>query len=311
MMLDIIGKRKLIVLIAAAIVAIGIISLAVQGLNFGIDFTGGTRLMLSLPGGFTTAEVRDVLATVEATDASGRKVTLENSYIQEVIGEEGNEVVIRTVPLSEEELETVLAAIKANWPDFSEEDIRNVENVGPVVGGELLRNALLALGLASIAMIIYVSIRFQFNFAVAALLPLLFNSFVVVAVFSLFQIEINSPFVAVILTIVGYSINDTIVIFDRIRENIKSQSQRKATGRDRQHQRPPVLCPLPQYFCDHPAGGGLSVVHWRRDHHSLRPSPLYRDYLRDDFFAFPGQSPLVYPDHEGEKLTCLGKMRLR
>ncbi|MGI6364938.1 MAG: protein translocase subunit SecF [Bacillota bacterium] len=227
MMLDIIGKRKLIVLIAAAIVAIGIISLAVQGLNFGIDFTGGTRLMLSLPGGFTTAEVRDVLATVEATDASGRKVTLENSYIQEVIGEEGNEVVIRTVPLSEEELETVLAAIKANWPDFSEEDIRNVENVGPVVGGELLRNALLALGLASIAMIIYVSIRFQFNFAVAALLPLLFNSFVVVAVFSLFQIEINSPFVAVILTIVGYSINDTIVIFDRIRENIKYNPSEK------------------------------------------------------------------------------------
>ena len=144
MMLDIIGKRKLIVLIAAAIVAIGIISLAVQGLNFGIDFTGGTRLMLSLPGGFTTAEVRDVLATVEATDASGRKVTLENS-ISEVIGEEGNEVVIRTVPLSEEELETVLAAIKANWLTFRR--IFAMWKCRPVVGGELLRCPL-ALGLA-------------------------------------------------------------------------------------------------------------------------------------------------------------------
>lgn len=227
MKLDIIGKRKFILLIAAAVVAIGIISLVVQGLNFGIDFTGGTRLMLNLPGGFTTSEVRNVLASVKATDASGRLVTLENSYIQEVVGGDGNEVVIRTVPLSEEEQETLLAAIKAKWTDFSEEDIRNVENVGPVVGGELLRNALFALGLASIAMIIYVSLRFQFNFAVAALVPLLFDSFVVVAFFSLFQIEINSAFVAVILTIVGYSINDTIVIFDRIRENLKYNPSEK------------------------------------------------------------------------------------
>lgn len=227
MKLDIIGKRKFILLIAAAVVAIGIISLVVQGLNFGIDFTGGTRLMLNLPGGFTTSEVRNVLASVKATDASGRLVTLENSYIQEVVGGDGNEVVIRTVPLSEEEQETLLAAIKAKWTDFSEEDIRNVENVGPVVGGELLRNALFALGLASIAMIIYVSLRFQFNFAVTALVPLLFDSFVVVAFFSLFQIEINSAFVAVILTIVGYSINDTIVIFDRIRENLKYNPSEK------------------------------------------------------------------------------------
>lgn len=217
---DFTGRARLWLFIVLGIVAVGIVSLAVRGLNFGIDFTGGTKLLLNLPGGYSVAQVRAVLGRVEAEDASGRKVTLENSYIQEVVGE-GNEVVIRTIPLSEDEREALLKAIAAEWPEFSEADVLNVENVGPVVGGELIRNALLALLLASVALIIYVSFRFQFKFAVTALLALLFDTFVVVTVCSLFQIEINSPFVAVILTVVGYSINDTIVIFDRIRENLK------------------------------------------------------------------------------------------
>lgn len=220
MTFDFTGRARLWLFIALGIVAVGIVSLAVRGLNFGIDFTGGTKLLLNLPGGYSVAQVRAVLGRVEAEDASGRKVTLENSYIQEVVGE-GNEVVIRTIPLSEDEREALLKAIAAEWPEFSEADVLNVENVGPVVGGELIRNALLALLLASVALIIYVSFRFQFKFAVTALLVLLFDTFVVVTVCSLFQIEINSPFVAVILTVVGYSINDTIVIFDRIRENLK------------------------------------------------------------------------------------------
>lgn len=226
MRFDFIGKKKLWLIVALSVVAIGLISMAVQGLNFGIDFTGGTRLMLHLPGGFTTAEVRDVLSGVEATDASGRKVTLENSYIQDVVGEE-NEVIIRTVPLTEAEREAVFAAMEAKWNGFSEDDILNVENVGPVVGGELIRNALIALVLAAAAIIVYISVRFQFKFAVAALVALLFDAFVVIAAFSIFQVELNSPFVAAILTIVGYSINDTIVVFDRIRENLKYNSSEK------------------------------------------------------------------------------------
>ena len=220
---DFIGKSKLWFIIALTIVAIGVASLALQGLNFGIDFTGGTRLVLKLPGGYTIAEIRDVLGEVEATDASGRLVTLENSYIQELVGQE-DEVVIRTVPLTEEEQETVLAAIGEKWLDFSTGDI---QNVGPVVGGELLRNALWALLLAAVGIIIYVSFRFQFRYAVTALVALLFDSFVVISAFSLLQIEINSPFVAVILTIVGYSINNTIVIFDRLRENLRYNPSEK------------------------------------------------------------------------------------
>ena len=87
--MDFIGKRRLWFIIALCIIALGCAFLIFRGLNFGIDFTGGTRLMLNLPGGFTTSQVRDVLSKVEATDASDRTVTLENSYIQKVIGAGG------------------------------------------------------------------------------------------------------------------------------------------------------------------------------------------------------------------------------
>ncbi len=221
MYFDFVGKKRLWFAIALGIVLLGLIFLIVRGLNFGIDFTGGTRLMLNLPGGFTTSQVRDVLRTVEAVDVSGRTVTLEKSYIQKVVGSEGDEVIIRSVSLTEKERAGLLAAIKDQWPDFDEEDIKNVEDVGPVVGGELVRNALLALFLASVGMVIYITLRFQLKFALAAIIALLFDSFVVIAAFSVFQLEVNSPFVASVLTIVGYSINDTIVIFDRIRENLR------------------------------------------------------------------------------------------
>lgn len=221
MYFDFVGKKRLWFAIALGIVLLGLVFLIVRGLNFGIDFTGGTRLMLNLPGGFTTSQVRDVLRTVEAVDVSGRTVTLEKSYIQKVVGSEGDEVIIRSVSLTEKERAGLLAAIKDQWPDFDEEDIKNVEDVGPVVGGELVRNALLALFLASVGMVIYITLRFQLKFALAAIIALLFDSFVVIAAFSVFQLEVNSPFVASVLTIVGYSINDTIVIFDRIRENLR------------------------------------------------------------------------------------------
>lgn len=219
---DFMGRRKLWLIISLSVIAIGIVSLAVQGLNFGIDFTGGTRMHLNLPGGFTIEELRSVLGDIEAQDASGRTVTLDGSFIQPVLGADGPEVIIRTVPLSEDERVTVLAAIENHWPQFSGEDLLNLENVGPVVGGELIRNALWALVLASAALIAYISYRFQFKFAIAALVALLFDAFVLIAAFSIFQVEMNSPFVAVVLTIIGYSINDTIVVFDRVRENLKA-----------------------------------------------------------------------------------------
>lgn len=224
--LAIMDKRKLWLVLSLSIAVVGVSTLAYQGLNFGIDFTGGTRMHLNLPGGYTVEELRDVLAGVEAVDASGRSVTLDGSFIQPIIGD-ADEVVIRTVPLSEEERETVLAAIGARWSEFSSSDLLNLENVGPVVGGELLRNATLALLIAAAALIAYISYRFQFKFAIAALVALLFDALVVIFAFSLFRVEMNSPFVAAVLTIVGYSINDTIVVFDRVRENLKYNPSEK------------------------------------------------------------------------------------
>ncbi len=216
------GRRKLWFIISLAIIAVGVISLATQGLNFGIDFTGGTRMHLNLPGGFTVEELRGVLGEIQAQDAAGRTVTLDGSFIQPVLGADGPEVIVRTVPLSEDERVEVLTAIEDHWPQFTGDDLLNLENVGPVVGGELIRNALWALVIASAALIAYISYRFQFKFAMAALAALLFDAFVLITAFSLFQVEMNSPFVAVVLTIIGYSINDTIVVFDRIRENLKA-----------------------------------------------------------------------------------------
>lgn len=224
---DFMGRRKLWAVLSLGLIAAGVLSLSVLGLNFGIDFTGGTRMHLNLPGGFSVEELRGVLGQVEAEDATGRTVTLDGSFIQPVLGTDGNEVIIRTVPLSEEEREMVLDAIGAHWGDFSSNDLLNLENVGPVVGGELLRNALMALAIAAMALIGYISYRFQFKFAVAALVALLFDALVVIFAFSLFQVEMNSPFVAAVLTIVGYSINDTIVVFDRVRENLKQDPREK------------------------------------------------------------------------------------
>lgn len=221
---DFMGRRKIFFVISLLVILAGLVSLAIHGLNFGIDFTGGTRMLIKMPGAFTTAEIRQVLAGVEATDASGRTITLDNSFIQTVDAD--NEVIIRSVPLTETERETVIAAITQRWSGFTNENLLQVENVGPVVGGELLRNALLALLIASAGIIAYISYRFEFKYAVAALAALFFDAFVVIMAFSLFRVELNSPFVAAILTIVGYSINDTIVVFDRIRENVRYEGDK-------------------------------------------------------------------------------------
>jgi preprotein translocase SecF subunit len=221
---DFMGRRKIFFVVSLLIILAGLVSLAVNGLNFGIDFTGGTRMLIRMPGAFTTAEIREVLAGVEATDATGRTVTLDNSFIQTV--DDNNEVIIRSVPLTEDEREAVIAAISQRWTGFTNDNLLQVENVGPVVGGELLRNALLALLIASAGIIAYISYRFEFRYAMAALAALFFDAFVVIMAFSIFRVELNSPFVAAILTIVGYSINDTIVVFDRIRENVRYEGDR-------------------------------------------------------------------------------------
>ncbi len=206
-------------ILSGLIILIGIVSLLVNGLNLGIDFTGGTVLHLRLSEGFQMDEVREVLAPFD----------LQGVPLQRVGGgtsSEGSEVIIRTPELDEPARREVISAFQKRWPEMTSEDVLRVENVGGVIGKELTREIYLALLIAAAGMILYITLRFEFRFALAAILALLHDAFIVLAVFSLFKVEINSPFIAAVLTIIGYSINDTIVIFDRIRENLKYRQKR-------------------------------------------------------------------------------------
>ncbi len=220
-MISFIRHRNKAYLFSAALLVAGMISLAVFGLNLGIDFTGGTVLHLILGEKFTLAEVEEVLAPFEE---------MKGAALQAVHGEAVEEgVSIKTRVLEEDRREAVLAAIRERWPGLGPEDLR-VETVGAVVGGELTRQALLSLAVAIAAMIAYITFRFEFKFAVATIAALLHDVFIVLGVFSILSMEINVPFVAAVLTVFGYSVNDTIVIIDRIRENIKHKRKSEYAG---------------------------------------------------------------------------------
>lgn len=215
---DFIGKRKWWFSFSALIIITGFISMAVQGFNLGIDFTGGNLLDLRFTRPVTVTEVREAL----------KGHHFERSTIQ--LAAEGQtdaapNVFIRTTMLSEEDRLAVLADLKQKVGDF---EVLRIEQVGATIGSELTRQAILALVLSWALMIAYISYRFEFKFAIAGIIGLVHVVLVVLGAFSLLQKEIDASFVAALLTIVGYSINDTIVIFDRIRENLKAY--RKSEG---------------------------------------------------------------------------------
>lgn len=201
--------RKIWYLISLVIVIPGLISLFTNGLNKGIDFTGGNILEVRFERPVAVEKVRQVITGLGIEISRG----IQKS------GQEDKKVtyLIRTKTLSQEES----AKLQKTLSQLSQMTVLRNEYVGPIIGRELTRNALLALIGAAILMVIYITIRFEFKQGIAAIIAILHDVLVVTGIFSLFQIEIDSTFVAAILTIVGYSINDTIVIFDRIRENLK------------------------------------------------------------------------------------------
>ncbi|MGB9858862.1 MAG: protein translocase subunit SecF [Moorellaceae bacterium] len=205
--MDFAGKRKIWYALSLLVIIPGIIAMFLNrpALNFGIDFTGGNLLQVKFERPVETSQVREVL----------KEFNLDKATIQAA---GPNEFLVRTPVLSEEESEKLLAALKDKLGNL---DIERNEKVGAVIGGELTRKGLYALALASVLMVIYIGIRFEFLFGIAAVLALLHDVLVTVGLFALFRWEVNSSFVAAVLTIIGYSINDTIVIFDRIRENLR------------------------------------------------------------------------------------------
>lgn len=211
--MDILGKRKIWYTVSSILIILSLIFLIFQGLNYGIDFTGGTELEFEFETEVNNQDVTNVL--------------LEEGYegfVVQQIDQDGEEgFLVRMQDLSVEDIQGIEGAFKAEYPTFQ---LLRDETVGPKMGRELLLRALLALLLASIAIIIYVSIRFEFRFAIVSIIALIHDILITVGIFAILGQEVNQPFVAALLTILGYSINDTIVIFDRIRENMKMNKKR-------------------------------------------------------------------------------------
>jgi len=206
---DILGKRKIWYMISSAVILIGLIFLLTSGLNLGIDFSGGTLMEFKFDKKVNNEEARKVLEKINIA---------VDSKIQQTEEEEIHGILIRAKELSSDDILAVENAFKESYLTT---ELLRTEMVGPLIGQELRKKAFLALLLASLAIVIYISIRFEFRFAIVAIITLLHDVVITLGIFALIGREINTPFVAALLTIVGYSINDTIVIFDRIRENMK------------------------------------------------------------------------------------------
>lgn len=207
---DILKRSKLWFAISLLIIIPGIFCMFTKGFNFGIDFTGGTIIEMEFQQEVTLPQVRDVL----------REYNLDNATIQ-LSGDVSNveaskDVMIRTMDLEENDRKAVMASLKDEIGDYT---VLREEKVGATIGGELITDAMMATVISWILIILYVSYRFEWRFGVAAILTLIHDVLIVLSVFSFLQKQVDSSFVAAILTIIGYSINDTIVIFDRIREN--------------------------------------------------------------------------------------------
>lgn len=202
---NIVKKRYWWFALSLLIIIPGIISLFVQGLNLGIDFTGGTMIDIPFSKTVTQTAISDTMKSVGLGDG---QVQLTGD----------KQALIRTKALDEDQRNKLLDALKTKVGDFDKANIKE-DKVGPAIGQELTKNAILSLIIAMGLMIIYITIRFQFVYAISGIIALLHDVLVTIGLFSLFQWQIDASFVAAVLTIFGYSINDTVVIFDRVREN--------------------------------------------------------------------------------------------
>lgn len=211
--IDFIGRAKLWLSISLALVVIGIASMVVGvatgrgALNFGIDFTGGTILDLRFEQPVELGRVRNTVLG----QGLGEAVIQQDQADPRV-------VLIRTRSLSAEARDALLGALEK---DVGKHTVLRVEDVHGVIARNLIMQAVLAVLIAMVGILIYLAFRFEYRFGVAAVLALFHDAVIVLGAFALFRVEVGSPFVAAVLTIVGYSVMDTVVVFDRIRENLK------------------------------------------------------------------------------------------
>lgn len=215
MQIEIIKNSKKFLGISAVFLIVSLVVFFAKGLNYGIDFSGGNLFQLKFEKSITLNQINnnldEIAKTIHQVNPNSRKVQIS----------EDNTVIIRTPELKESQKTEVLNNLKK----IGNFEINKEEKVGASVGEELKTSAILALSIGAVLIILYITFRFEFTFAVAAVAALFHDLIIAIGVIALLGYEIDTPFIAAILTILGYSINDTIVVFDRIRENMKRKNR--------------------------------------------------------------------------------------
>lgn len=228
--MNIIGKRRIWLTFSGILMLIFIGSIIFKGFNLGIDFTGGTTIEVPLPRAVTAPEIEEMLNVPELAE-----LNLESAVIQPFsrLDEGGNArygVLIKTRLvdgefLSNAVIEKAVARLESQMGITIDRESLAIEKVGPVIGADLTRNTILAIIIATAGILLYVTLRFEFMSGLAGVMALVHDVLFVLGVFSLLGQEVGSNFVAAVLTVIGYSINDTIIIFDRVRENLRNRKK--------------------------------------------------------------------------------------
>lgn len=206
--MKIIEKMKIWFGASTAFIVVGLIMALMFGFNYGIDFTGGTVMEMNLHKNVPIAEIKEMSKEIDSN------ITINK------LGADKTVVQLKTIKdMDSKKIDSFFETFKQKY-GLKDADLLKAEQIGPSVGNEIKNKAMLAVFVSTIFMLVYISFRFELSYGVAAIVSLVHDVLFMLAFYAMFRIPLNSTFIAAILTVVGYSINDTIVVFDRIRENI-------------------------------------------------------------------------------------------
>ncbi len=214
--IDFLSKFRIANIISIIFFGLSILFLFFKGLNYGIDFKGGTLIELRVDNEIKISEIRDSLNSMKLGDVNVKQFGKKNDFLIKVEEKQNNNN--KLIPLIKNTLSDNIN---------SEINFRRVENVGPKVSSELLKSGIIAITLSLTAMLFYIWIRFEWQFSIGSIVALFHDVIITLGIFSLLSLEVNLSIIAAVLTIVGYSMNDTVVIYDRIRENLNKFTQLK------------------------------------------------------------------------------------
>ena len=221
--LHIIRNIKYYLSVSIVLVVLSIVVFFAKGLNYGIDFTGGNLFQLKYNDKkITLTEINDNL------DKLSEKLPQVNSNSRKVQISEDGTIILRVPELKEEDKKEVLNSLQ----ELGAFNLDKEDKVGASIGDDLKKSAIYSLGIGAILIVLYITLRFEFSFAIGGILSLLHDIIIAIGFIALMGYEVDTPFIAAILTILGYSINDTIVIYDRIRENLKRRHTKNWTLED-------------------------------------------------------------------------------